>query len=174
MRKSPITLLLLLPVLQSFSALWIFILTVSERCHKIQTKSELLEVCLGLKELRGEGETEQGGESSVFRKKLNASPFCCQSLSNKSESIDTILNTYSFPFSYRPRVISSWDENIYINLCKLIDNTQTWTNLSVWWCYAQVTKSPNDHLGTNIRCKSKRVFITNLELGLPLWPTQRL
>ena len=34
-------------------------------------------------------------------------------------------------------------------------------------CYAQVTKSPNDHQGANILCKSKRVFITKLELGLP-------
>ena len=34
-------------------------------------------------------------------------------------------------------------------------------------CYAQVAKSPNDHQGANIRCKSKRVFITKLELGLP-------
>ena len=41
-------------------------------------------------------------------------------------------------------------------------------------CYAQVAKSPNDHLGANVRCKSKRVFITKLKLGLsPLW-TQRL
>ena len=41
-------------------------------------------------------------------------------------------------------------------------------------CYAQVTKSPNDHQGADIRCKSKRVFITKLELGLPLLPGQRL
>ena len=40
-------------------------------------------------------------------------------------------------------------------------------------CYAQVTKSPHDHQGAGIRCKSKRVFITKLELGLPP-PTQRL
>ena len=41
-------------------------------------------------------------------------------------------------------------------------------------CYAQVAKSPNDHQGADIRCKSKRVFITKLELGLPLIPTQQL
>ena len=41
-------------------------------------------------------------------------------------------------------------------------------------CYAQVAKSPNDHQGANIRCKSKRVFITKLELGLPPLPMQRL
>ena len=41
-------------------------------------------------------------------------------------------------------------------------------------CYAQVAKSPNDHQGADIRCKSKRVFITKLELGLPLLPRQRL
>ena len=40
--------------------------------------------------------------------------------------------------------------------------------------YAQVAKSPNDHQGAGIRCKSKRVFITKLELGLPPLPTQRL
>ena len=34
-------------------------------------------------------------------------------------------------------------------------------------CYAQVAKSPNDHQGADIRCKSRRVFITKLELGLP-------
>ena len=34
-------------------------------------------------------------------------------------------------------------------------------------CYAQVAKSPNDHQGADIRCKSKRVFITKLELGAP-------
>ena len=41
-------------------------------------------------------------------------------------------------------------------------------------CYAQVAKSPNDHQGANIRCKSKRVFTTKflLELGLPPIPTQ--
>ena len=41
-------------------------------------------------------------------------------------------------------------------------------------CYAQVTKSPNDHQGADIRCQSKRVFITKLELGLPPLLTQRL
>ena len=41
-------------------------------------------------------------------------------------------------------------------------------------CYAQVAKSPNDHQGADIRCKNKRVFITKLELGLPLLLTQRL
>ena len=41
-------------------------------------------------------------------------------------------------------------------------------------CYAQVVKSPNDHQGAGIRCKSKRVFITKLELGLPPLPTQQL
>ena len=41
-------------------------------------------------------------------------------------------------------------------------------------CYAQVAKSPNDHQGADIRCKSKRVFIIKLELGLPLIPTQQL
>ena len=39
-------------------------------------------------------------------------------------------------------------------------------------CYAQVAKSPNDHQGADIQCKSKRVFITKLELGLPPLPTQ--
>ena len=42
------------------------------------------------------------------------------------------------------------------------------------WCYAQVAKSPSDHQGTDIRCKSKRVFITKLELGLPPIPMQQL
>ena len=41
-------------------------------------------------------------------------------------------------------------------------------------CYAQVAKSPNDHQGADIRCKSNRVFITKLELGLPPIPTQQL
>ena len=41
-------------------------------------------------------------------------------------------------------------------------------------CYAQVTKSPNDHQGADIQCKSNRVFITKLELGLPLILTQQL
>ena len=41
-------------------------------------------------------------------------------------------------------------------------------------CYGQVAKSPNDHQGADIRCKSKRVFITKLELGLPPIPTQWL
>ena len=41
-------------------------------------------------------------------------------------------------------------------------------------CYAQVPKSPNDHQGANIQYKSKRVFITKLELGLPPIPTQQL
>ena len=41
-------------------------------------------------------------------------------------------------------------------------------------CYAQVVKSPNDHQGAGIWCKSKRVFMTKLELGLPPLPTQRL
>ena len=41
-------------------------------------------------------------------------------------------------------------------------------------CYAQVAKSPNDHQGADIRCKSKRVFITKLELGLPPDTTQWL
>ena len=41
-------------------------------------------------------------------------------------------------------------------------------------CYAQVAKSPNDHQGAGVRCKSKRVFITKLELGLPQIPTKRL
>ena len=41
-------------------------------------------------------------------------------------------------------------------------------------CYAQVSKSPNDHQGADIRCKSKRVFITKLELGLPPILTQQL
>ena len=41
-------------------------------------------------------------------------------------------------------------------------------------CYAQVAKSPTDHQGASIRCKSKRVFITKLELGLPPLPTQQL
>ena len=44
----------------------------------------------------------------------------------------------------------------------------------MWYCYAQVAKSPNDHQGANIRCKSKRVFITKLELGLPPILTQWL
>ena len=41
-------------------------------------------------------------------------------------------------------------------------------------CYAQAAKSPKDHQGADIWCKSKRVFITKLELGLPPSPTQRL
>ena len=41
-------------------------------------------------------------------------------------------------------------------------------------CYTQVAKSPNDHQGADVRCKSKRVFLTKLELGLPLLLTQRL
>ena len=41
-------------------------------------------------------------------------------------------------------------------------------------CYTQVVKSPNDHQGADVQCKSKRVFITKLELGLPLLLTQRL
>ena len=41
-------------------------------------------------------------------------------------------------------------------------------------CYAQVVKSPNDHQGADIRCKSKRVFVTKLELGLPPLRTQQL
>ena len=41
-------------------------------------------------------------------------------------------------------------------------------------CYAQVAKSPNDHQGADIQCKSKRVFITKLDLGLPPLPTQQL
>ena len=45
--------------------------------------------------------------------------------------------------------------------------------LFVCFCYGQVAKSPNDHQGADIRCKSKRVFITKLELGLPPLLTQR-
>ena len=41
-------------------------------------------------------------------------------------------------------------------------------------CYAQVAKSPNAHQGADIQCKSKRSFITKLELGLPPMPTQQL
>ena len=42
-------------------------------------------------------------------------------------------------------------------------------------CYAQVAKSLSDHQGADIiRCKSKSIFITKLELGLPLIPTQQL
>ena len=41
-------------------------------------------------------------------------------------------------------------------------------------CYVPVPKSPSDHQGVNIRCKSKRVFITKLELGLPPILTQQL
>ena len=41
-------------------------------------------------------------------------------------------------------------------------------------CCAQVTKFPNDHQVADIQCKSKRVFITKPELGLPLIPMQRL
>ena len=41
-------------------------------------------------------------------------------------------------------------------------------------CCAQVTKSPNDHQGADIQCKSKRVFISKLELGLPPIATQQL
>ena len=41
-------------------------------------------------------------------------------------------------------------------------------------CYAQVAKSPNDHQGADIRCKSKRVFITKLKLGLPPIARQQL
>ena len=40
--------------------------------------------------------------------------------------------------------------------------------------YAQVAKSPNDHQGADVRCKSKRVFITKLKLGLSPLPTQLL
>ena len=39
-------------------------------------------------------------------------------------------------------------------------------------CYVQVAKSPNDHQGADIRCKSKRVFITKLEVGLPPIPRE--
>ena len=35
-------------------------------------------------------------------------------------------------------------------------------------------KSPSDHQGADIWCKSKRVFITKLELGIPLLQTQWL
>ena len=49
-----------------------------------------------------------------------------------------------------------------------------WTDLISSKCYAQVAKSPSDHQGADIWCKSKRVFITKLELGLPPLPTQRL
>ena len=41
-------------------------------------------------------------------------------------------------------------------------------------CYTQVAKSPSDHQGADIQCKSKRVFITKLELCLSLLPTQWL
>ena len=41
------------------------------------------------------------------------------------------------------------------------------TGLPVHHCCAQGAKSPSDHQGAGIRCKSKRVFITKLELGLP-------
>ena len=56
---------------------------------------------------------------------------------------------------------------------------ETWVRSLIWEdsicrCYAQVAKSPSDHQGADIRCKSKRVFITKLELGLPPLPTQRL
>ena len=47
-------------------------------------------------------------------------------------------------------------------------------NFSNKCCYAQVAKSPNDHQGADIRCKSKRVFTTKLELGLPPISTQQL
>ena len=50
----------------------------------------------------------------------------------------------------------------------------TVTPVSSGQCYAQVAKSPNDHQRADIRCKSKRVFITKLELGLLLLSTQRL
>ena len=56
---------------------------------------------------------------------------------------------------------------------------ETWVRSLIWEdsicrCYAQVAKSPSDHQGADIRCKSKRVFITKLELGLPPILTQRL
>ena len=35
-------------------------------------------------------------------------------------------------------------------------------------CYAQVPKYPSDHQGADIQYKSKRVFITKLELRRPL------
>ena len=34
--------------------------------------------------------------------------------------------------------------------------------------------NPSRAVPRNVRCKSKRVFITKLELGLPQIPTQRL
>ena len=53
---------------------------------------------------------------------------------------------------------------------------QCYYNISILSCYryAQVAKSPNNHQEADIRCKSKRVFISKLELGLPPIPTQQL
>ena len=53
-------------------------------------------------------------------------------------------------------------------------NSGSFWSISTLVCYAQVAKSPSDHQGADTRCKSKRVFITKRELGLPPLPTQRL
>ena len=53
-------------------------------------------------------------------------------------------------------------------------NQRTKMDWNGWICYAQVAKSPSDHQGADIWYKSKRVFITKLELGLPPLPMQRL
>ena len=54
-----------------------------------------------------------------------------------------------------------------MRLLESFKNTSDKMTHPIFLCYAQVTKSPNDYQGANIRCKSKRVFITKLELGLP-------
>ena len=53
-------------------------------------------------------------------------------------------------------------------------NSGSFWSISTLVCYAQVAKSPSDHQGADTRRKSKRVFITKRELGLPPLPMQRL
>ena len=53
-------------------------------------------------------------------------------------------------------------------------NSGSFWSISTLVCYAQVAKSPSDHQGADTRRKSKRVFITKRELGLPPLPTQQL
>lgn len=98
---SPITLLLLLLVLQTFSALWMFVLLFNERCHKVQTKSGLLETYLGLKELEdGEGQM-QVWESSASRKNLNAFSSYWQRLSNRVKTL-TLCREHFIAFHSGP------------------------------------------------------------------------
>ena len=87
-------------------------------------------------------------------------------------------------FSVRNHVLNSaavrtfdvWSliSNVTTKLGSLLGECQAKRHNEATDCYAQVAKSPNDHQGADIRCKSKRVFITKLELGLPQLPTQRL